>query len=54
MCIDRLSISWRKSIRKALHVPARTHSVYLPLICECLSFECSAAAASYEVFLLTV
>ena len=24
-CIDRLSISWR-----------RTHSVYLPLICECL------------------
>ena len=35
-CIDRLSISWRKSIRKALHVPARTHSVYLPLICECL------------------
>ena len=35
-CIDRLSISWRKSIRKALNVPARTHSVYLPLICECL------------------
>ena len=29
-------ISWRKSIRKALNVPARTHSVYLPLICECL------------------
>ena len=27
-CIDRLSISWRKSIRKALNVPARTHSVY--------------------------
>ena len=26
-CIDRLSISWRKSIRKALNVPARTHSV---------------------------
>ena len=35
-CIDRLSILWRKSIRKALNVPARTHSVYLPLICECL------------------
>ena len=35
-CIDRLSISWRKSIRKALNVPARTHSVYLPLICEYL------------------
>ena len=35
-CIDRLSISWRKSIRKALNIPVRTHSVYLPLICECL------------------
>ena len=35
-CIDRLSISWRESIRKALNGPARTHSVYLPLICECL------------------
>ena len=35
-CIDRLSISWRKTIRKALHIPVRTHSVYLPLICECL------------------
>ena len=35
--IDRLSISWRKSIRKALNVPAITHSVYLPLLCECLS-----------------
>ena len=34
--IDRLSISWRKSIRKALNIPVRTHSVYLPLICECL------------------
>ena len=31
-CIDRLSISWRKSIRNALNVPARTHPVYLPLI----------------------
>ena len=44
-----LSISWRKSIRKALNVPARTHSVYLPLIM--LTFECSSGAASYEVFL---
>ena len=35
-CIDRLSISWRKTIRKALNIPVRTHSVYLPLICECL------------------
>ena len=35
-CIDRLSISWRKSIRKALNIPVRTHSVYLPLLCECL------------------
>ena len=35
-CIDRLSISWRKSIRKALNVPAGTHSVYLPFICDCL------------------
>ena len=35
-CIDRLSKSWRKSIRKALNVPAIIHSVYLPLICECL------------------
>ena len=35
-CIDRLSISWRKSIRKALNIPVRTNSVYLPLICECL------------------
>ena len=35
-CIDRLSISWRKSIRKALNIPVRTHYVYLPLICECL------------------
>ena len=35
-CIDRLSITWRKSIRKALTIPVRTHSVYLPLICECL------------------
>ena len=34
-CIDRLSISWRKSIRKALKIPVTTHSVYLPLICEC-------------------
>ena len=34
--IDRLSISWRKSIRNALNIPVRTHSVYLPLICECL------------------
>ena len=30
--IDRLSISWRKTIRKSLNVPARTASVYLPLI----------------------
>ena len=35
-CIDRLSISWRKSIRKSLNIPVRTHTVYLPLICECL------------------
>ena len=35
-CIDRLSISLRKSITKVLSVPARAHSVYLPLICECL------------------
>ena len=35
-CIDRLSISWRKSIRKAINIPVRTHSVYLLLICECL------------------
>ena len=33
-CIDRLRISWRKSIRKALNIPVGTHSVYLPLICE--------------------
>ena len=26
-CIDRLSIAWRKSIRKALNIPDRTHSV---------------------------
>ena len=30
--IDRLSKSWRKSIRKAINVPARTHSVYFPLL----------------------
>ena len=35
-CIERLSISWRKLIRKALNIPVTTHSVYLPLICECL------------------
>ena len=35
-CIDRLSISWRKTIRKALNIPVRTHSVYLLRICECL------------------
>ena len=28
-CIDRLSITWRKSIRKALHIPVRTHSVFI-------------------------
>ena len=31
-----LSVSWRKTIRKSLHIPVRTHSVYLPLIRECL------------------
>ena len=35
-CIDRLSISWRITIRKALNIPVRTQSVYLPQICECL------------------
>ena len=35
-CIDRLSISWRKSIRKGLNITVRTHSVYFQLICECL------------------
>ena len=35
-CIDRLSISWRKSIRKALNIPVRTNSVYVTIICECL------------------
>ena len=51
-CIDRLSISWRKSIRNALKVPVITHSVYhyYTLYMLMLTFECSAGAASYEVF----
>ena len=50
-CIDRLSISWRKSIRKALNVPARTHSVYLPLICECLPFNAQLELRVMKFFL---
>ena len=33
-CIDILSITIEY---KSFNIPARTHSVYLPLICECLS-----------------
>ena len=35
-CIDKLCKSWRKSIRKALGIPLRTHCVYLQLLCNCL------------------
>ena len=50
-CIDRLSISWRESIRKALHVPAITHSVYLPLICECLPLNAQLELRVMKFFL---
>ena len=30
------AFGYADDIIKALHVPVRTHSVYLPLICECL------------------
>ena len=35
-CLEKLYSSWRKSIRKALNIPLRTHSVYIPLLCKCL------------------
>ena len=34
--IEQLHKSWRKSIRKALNIPLRTHCVYLPMLCQCI------------------
>ena len=35
-CLEKLYSSWRKSIRKALNIPLRAHSVYIPLLCKCM------------------
>ena len=33
-CMSDFYVTWRKSIRKLLRLPLRTHSKYLPLICD--------------------
>lgn len=37
--LDKLAVQWRKSCRKALMLPIRTHNVILPLICDTLPFD---------------
>ena len=34
-CLEKLYSFWRKSIGKALNIPLRTHSLYIPLLCKC-------------------
>ena len=48
--IERLCTSWRKSIRKAMNIPMRTHWVYIPLLCNCLPLRMQLETRSVQFY----
>ena len=48
--IERLCTSLRKSIRKAMNIPMRTHCVYVPLLCNCLPLRMQIETRSVKFY----